>query len=214
MTDHLDKTRNQRTDFTKGSLDQVKHPDPFLFFSEWYREAHEKNCADPHAFVLGTVSKDGQPSSRIVYMRELLSEGIILYTNYLSRKGKEIAAHKKVSALFYWDCNERQVRMEGEIEKVSEELSDDYFASRPRISQIGAWASEQSQEIPDRAALDERVKYFEEKYPEKVPRPPHWGGYLIKPNYFEFWQGRLGRLHDRICYEKIDDHWKIFRIAP
>ncbi|MBI3134322.1 MAG: pyridoxamine 5'-phosphate oxidase [Bacteroidetes bacterium] len=214
MGDHIDKTRNERTDFTKGNLDQVKHPDPFLFFSEWYRDAHEKNCADPHAFVLGTVSADGQPSSRIVYMRELLEEGIVLYTNYLSRKGEQTDLNPKVSALFYWDCLERQVRMEGMIEKVDPALSDDYFASRPRMSQIGAWASEQSKEIPDRATLDERVTYFEEKFPGVVPRPPHWGGYLIRPHYFEFWQGRLGRLHDRFCYEKIADGWRIYRISP
>ena len=214
MSDHIDKTRNQRTDFTKGSMDQVKHPDPFLFFSERYRDAHEKNCADPHAFVLGTVSKDGQPSSRIVYMRELLQEGVVLYTNYLSRKGQETEINHKVSALFYWDCLERQVRIEGTIEKVSPELSDDYFASRPRMSQIGAWASEQSKEIADRLTLDERVKYFEEKFPDRVPRPPHWGGYLIKPHYFEFWQGRLGRLHDRFCYEKQQEGWRIYRVSP
>lgn len=214
MTDHLDEMRNKRNDFTKGNLDQVKHPDPFLFLGEWYREAHEKNCPDPHAFVLGTVSETGQPSSRIVYMRELLEEGIIFYTNYLSRKGKEAANNEKVSALFYWDCTERQVRIEGTVEKIDPQLSDDYFAARPRISQIGAWASEQSSEIPDRATLDERVEYFEKKFPEVVPRPPHWGGYLIKPHYFEFWQGRLGRLHDRICYEKQNDGWRIFRISP
>lgn len=215
MTDHLDKTRNQRTDFIKGSLDQVTYHDPLLFFNEWYRDAHEKNCADPHALVLGTVSSDGQPSSRIVYMRELLEEGFVIYTNYLSRKGTETEANSKVSALFYWDCLERQVRVEGLIEKISAEMSDDYFASRPRISQIGAWASEQSKEIPDRATLEERVKFFEEKYPNQVPRPPHWGGYLIKPHYFEFWQGRLGRLHDRFCFEKQPDStWRIYRISP
>lgn len=214
MSDHLDKTRNERNDFSKGNLDKASHQNPMLFFSEWYREAHEKNCADPHAVVLGTVSKDLQPSSRIVYMRELLEEGVVIYTNYLSRKGDEIHANNKVSLLFYWDCVERQVRIEGTIEKVDELISDDYFASRPRNSQIGAWASEQSKEIPDRATLDERVKFFEEKFPNVVPRPPHWGGYLIRPNYFEFWQGRVGRLHDRICYEKQNDGWRIYRISP
>jgi len=213
MTDHLDKTRNQRSDFSKGNLDGISHPDPMLFFSEWYREAHEKNCADPHALVLSTVSNN-QPSSRIVYMRDLLEEGFIIYTNYLSRKGEEITANNKVSALFYWDCTERQVRIEGEIEKIDTQISDDYFASRPRISQIGAWASEQSKEIPDRKTLEEKVNFFEEKFPGIIPRPPHWGGYLIRPHYFEFWQGRVGRLHDRICYEKQESGWRIYRISP
>lgn len=213
MTDHLDKTRNHRTDFTKGNLDQVNHLDPFLFFNEWYREAHEKNCADPHAFVLATVLNN-QPSTRIVYMRELLEEGIIFYTNYLSKKGQHIDSNNQVAALFYWDCTERQVRIEGTVEKVAEIISDDYFASRPRLSQIGAWASEQSSEIEDRQTLDDRIKFFEEKFPTIVPRPPHWGGYLIKPNYFEFWQGRPSRLHDRIIYKAEGDNWKIARIAP
>jgi len=213
MTDHLDKTRNERNDFSKGNLDATSHPDPMLFFSEWYREAHEKNCADPHALVLGTVSNN-QPSSRIVYMRDLLEEGFVIYTNYLSRKGEEIDLNNKVSALFYWDCAERQVRIEGSIEKIDPLISDDYFASRPHMSQIGAWASDQSKEILDRKTLEEKVKFYEEKFPNKVPRPPHWGGYLIRPHYFEFWQGRVGRLHDRICYEKQNDAWRVFRISP
>jgi len=214
MSDHLDKTRNTRRDFDKDKLDGFIHEDPMLFFNEWYQDAHEKNAADPHAVVLSTVDKEGQPSSRIVYMRELLSEGFIIYTNYLSRKGSEILKNHKVAGLFYWDVLERQVRIEGEAEKIDALISDDYFASRPRISQIGAWASEQSSEIGDRLTLEERVKHFEEKYPNEVPRPPHWGGYLIKPQYFEFWQGRLGRLHDRLCYEKEGDSWRKFRIAP
>jgi pyridoxamine 5'-phosphate oxidase len=185
-----------------------------FFFKEWYQEAHEHDCADPHAVVLSTVNEKGQPSSRVVYMRDMLEEGIIIYTNYLSRKGGEILKNHKVAALFYWDCIERQVRMEGEAVKVDSELSDEYFAARPRISQIGAWASEQSSEIDNRATLEERVRFFEEKYPNEVPRPPHWGGYLIQPTYFEFWQGRLGRLHDRLCYSKEETNWKKSRIAP
>lgn len=212
--DHLDKTRNDRRDFNKGKLEGFKYDDPMLFFQEWYQEAHEHDCADPHGVVLSTVNSKGQPSSRMVYMRELLEEGIIIYTNYLSRKGGEILKNHKVAALFYWDCIERQVRLEGEAEKVDSALSDDYFAARPRISQIGAWASEQSSEIESRATLEERVRFFEKKYPNEVPRPPHWGGYLIKPTYFEFWQGRLGRLHDRLCYTKQGNDWLKSRIAP
>jgi pyridoxamine 5'-phosphate oxidase len=203
-----------RYDFNKGKLEDFKHDDPMLFFSECYQEAREQGCADPHAVVISTVSESGQPSARMVYMRDLLSEGIIIYTNYLSRKGGEILKNPKVALLFYWDCCERQVRIEGTAEKVDSQLSDDYFAQRPRISQIGAWASEQSTEIDSRATLEERVRHFEAKYPDVVPRPPHWGGFLIKPHYFEFWQGRLGRLHDRLCYTKDGASWKKSRIAP
>ena len=214
MSDHLDDLRNSRRDFDKGKLEGISHTDPMLLFSEFYREAHEKNCADPHAMIISTVSKDGQPSSRVVYMRELVEEGFVFYTNYHSRKGMQIEGNDKVALLFYWDCTERQVRIEGTAEKVAEEFSDAYFADRPRLSQIGAWASEQSSEIDSRETLEARVKFFEEKYPDVVPRPPHWGGFLVRPKYFEFWQGRLGRLHDRICFEPDGDSWKTYRIAP
>ena len=183
-------------------------------FSVWYQEAIEKSCADPHAVVLTTATRDGKPSSRIVYMRDLLQEGVVIYTNYTSRKGVEITKNPNVALLFYWDCCERQVRIEGQVEKIDPLISDDYFAARPRISQIGAWASEQSTVIPDRASLEERVAFYEKKFPNEVPRPPHWGGLIIEPTYFEFWQGRLGRLHDRICYEKSEANWSTYRIAP
>jgi pyridoxamine 5'-phosphate oxidase len=214
MADHIDKTRNDHHDFEKGNLQDFKQDNPFFFFSEWYEDAHEQNAADPHAVVLSTVDKTGQPSSRIVYMRELLEEGFIIYTNYLSRKGAEIGVNQKVAGLFYWDVLERQVRIEGEAVMVDAAISDDYFEGRPRLSKIGAWASEQSTEIESRSTLEERVKFFEEKFPNEVPRPPHWGGYLIVPNYFEFWQGRQGRLHDRLCYKLEEDKWLKYRIAP
>lgn len=214
MSDHLDKTRNSRRDFDKGKLEDLSQGDPMLLFQEFYQEAHENSCADPHAVIISTVSTEGQPSSRIVYMRELVEEGIIFYTNYNSFKGRQIAGNNKVAALFYWDCIERQVRIEGTVEKVPEVVSDDYFASRPRLSQIGAWASDQSQKIESREDLEARVKFFEEKYPNEVPRPPHWGGYLITPHYFEFWQGRLGRLHDRLCFKLQEGKWDHYRISP
>ena len=210
----IKKKHLERTDFLKGELKDVQFDDPMKMFSTWYQEAHEKNCPEPHAVVLTTSTLDAKPSSRIVYMRELVEEGFVIYTNYLSRKGSEITENPHVALLFYWDCCERQVRIEGTIEKIDPLISDDYFDARPRISQIGAWASEQSQQIPDRQSLEDRVAYFEEKFPTKVPRPPHWGGLLVKPTYFEFWQGRLGRLHDRICYQNNDKTWGNFRIAP
>lgn len=212
--DHLDKTRNERRDFSKGQLTDLSFDDPMKMFSAWYQEAHEKNCADPHAFTLSTVSPEGRPASRIVYMRELIEEGIVLYTNYQSRKGEHIKKNPGVSALFYWDCSERQVRIEGMAEIVPTEMSDAYFASRPRISQIGAWASAQSSRIGSRQELEDLVAKYEKEYPGTVPRPPHWGGILIKPVYFEFWQGRLGRLHDRFCFEWQENGWNIYRISP
>lgn len=211
---HIDNIRNDHSDFLKGELNDYLN-DPMLMFKKWYEGAHENNCPSPHAMSISTVDSSGQPSSRIVYMKEILEEGLIFYTNYNSKKGQNLKLNPKISALFFWGCTEQQIRIEGEVEKVPSQLSDDYFASRPRVSQIGAWASEQSQTIKNRQTLEERVKFFEKKYPNQVPRPPHWGGYLIKPTYFEFWQGRLGRLHDRICYTINENgQWNVNRIAP
>lgn len=210
---NFDEIRNDHSDFLKGELNNYLS-NPMLMFKKWYQGAHENNCASPHAMSISTVSVNGQPSSRTVYMKEILEEGFIFYTNYNSKKGHNLAQNPKIAALFFWDCNEQQVRIEGEVEKIPAELSDDYFTSRPRVSQIGAWASEQSSQIDSRKSLEERVLFFEKKYPNSVPRPPHWGGYLIKPTYFEFWQGRLGRLHDRICYSLESNIWVTNRIAP
>lgn len=210
---HLDHTRNDHSDFLKGELNDYLS-DPMLMFKKWYQDAHEHNCASPHAMSISTVNQNGQPSSRMVYMKEILEEGFIFYTNFNSKKATNLSHNPKISALFFWGCNEQQVRIEGEVEKIPSELSDDYFASRPRVSQIGAWASEQSSEIENRQTLEDRVLHFEAKFPNEVPRPPHWGGYLIKPTYFEFWQGRLGRLHDRICYSLNGNDWNTSRIAP
>ena len=211
--DHLDKTRNDHSDFSHSELNDYLS-DPMLMFQKWYQGAHEKQVPSPHAMIISTVNASGQPSSRVVYMKELLEEGLVFYTNYKSKKGKDLLENQKVALLFFWQGTEQQVRIEGTVEKVDTQLSDDYFASRPRISQIGAWASEQSSTIESRAVLEKRVADFEKKFPNSVPRPPHWGGYIVKPNYFEFWQGRLGRLHDRICYRKADNSYKITRISP
>ena len=210
---NIDNIRNDHSDFLKGELKDYLS-DPMLMFKKWYQGAHEHNCASPHAMSISTVDANGQPSSRTVYMKELMEEGIVFYTNYHSKKAKDLELNPKIAALFFWDCTEQQVRIEGVVEKVPPELSDDYFASRPRVSQIGAWASEQSSEIENREELEKRVAFYEQKFPNTVPRPPHWGGYLIKPHYFEFWQGRLGRLHDRICYTLVDGVWQTKRISP
>lgn len=212
--DKANKKKIDRADFLKGKLEEVEHTDPMKLFSVWYQESIEKNCADPHAVVFTTATAEGKPSSRIVYMRELLEEGVIIYTNYKSRKGSEITDNPNAALLFYWDCCERQVRMEGQVKKIDPLISDDYFAARPRISKIGAWASDQSSVIRDRASLEERVAFYEKKFPNEVPRPPHWGGLILEPSYLEFWQGRLGRLHDRICFDKEGSNWNNYRIAP
>ncbi len=211
--DHLDKTRNDHSDFSKGELKNYLK-DPMLMFQKWYQEAHEKNVPSPHAMIISTVNADQQPSSRVVYMKEILEEGLIFYTNYNSRKGMDLLVNQKIGVLFFWGETEQQVRIEGTVMKVDPSISDDYFASRPRLSQIGAWASEQSKIIKNRETLEDRFSYFEAKFPNEVPRPPHWGGYLITPHYFEFWQGRLGRLHDRICYRKVENDYDIERISP
>ncbi len=212
--DHIDKLKNEHEDFLKGSLSDKVLNDPQILFDQWYKRAHESACKSPHSVVLTTASIEGKPSSRIVYMRDLSKTGITIYTNYKSRKGKEIVENPNVSLLFYWEELERQVRIEGEIRKIDPNISDKYFASRPRISKIGAWASEQSESIENRVFLEDRVAFYEEKFPNKVPRPPHWGGLIIEPDYYEFWQGRKGRLHDRICFEKENSTWCNYRIAP
>lgn len=203
-----------REDFLKGKLEDIETLNPMEMFSKWHEEAIENDCFEPHTVTLSTSSKDGKPAARIVYLREQDDEGFIFYTNYTSRKGIELVDNPHVALLFYWPCTERQVRIEGVVSKISEARSDEYFESRPRISKVGAWASQQSQRIEDRKTLEERVAAFDKKYPNEVPRPPHWGGLIVKPTYFEFWQGRKGRLHDRICFEGADKKWQVFRLAP
>jgi len=151
----------------------------------------------------------------VVYLRNISDEGMVFYTNYNSQKGKNISASNKIAITFFWVELERQIRIEGTVKKVSEELSDKYFAARPRESQLGAWASNQSETIKNRAELEENLKHFTEKFKGvDVPRPPHWGGYIVEPTKFEFWQGRPSRLHDRLIYTKNNNEWVISRIAP
>lgn len=217
MDEFIDILKNDHSDFNKGSLDdQLKSVDPNKLFQKWYKEAFEKDCSEPHAMTIATVSADKAPSLRTVYMKDLIEEGLIFYTNYDSQKGREIAENPNVGVLFYWDCLERQVRIQGKAEKAPDFISDDYFNSRPRGSKLGAWASAQSSEIASREELEEKFAFYEKKFENSdVPRPENWGGYLIKPMYFEFWQGRPSRLHDRICYTLSgNNNWKVKRINP
>lgn len=165
--------------------------------------------------TLATSDKDGQPTARIVLLKSFDEEGFVFYTNYLSRKGNELADNPKACLLFYWSVLWRQVRIEGPIEKVSADESDQYFHSRPLGSKIGAWASEQSTAIENRGVLEQRFEEFGLKFADNVPRPPHWGGYRVRPRAIEFWQGQENRLHDRLRYSLQDDgSWLIERLAP
>lgn len=213
MDDFLKKLKNDHHNFDKGELSDHVPVDPFVFFKKWYKEAFDFQKA-ANAMAISTVDEAGRPSSRIVYLKELSDEGFIFFTNYHSHKGHDLEVNPNISCLFFWDNMERQVRIEGSAVKVSVQESDEYFSSRPRSSQLGAWASLQSQPLVSRRKLEERIHEFNLQYPKKVPRPPHWGGYIIHARRIEFWQGRSSRLHDRIIYEKEGGKWTIYRINP
>jgi pyridoxamine 5'-phosphate oxidase len=205
-----------RENYTKGSLDVSDVSlSPIEQFQKWFNEAIASQLLEPNAFLLSTISYERKPSSRIVLLKGI-DTGFKFYTNYLSRKGTELAENPHACITFFWAELERQVRIEGLIEKVSAEDSDEYFQSRPRGSQVGAWVSNQSMVIENREVLEAREKHLIEKFGDGIiPRPPHWGGYRLVPNYIEFWQGRPSRLHDRIAYTLQDDgNWKIERLSP
>ena len=214
MDDFLEAIRNDHHNFDKGKLSDHFGDNPLELFKKWYKEAFDSAQAEPHAMSLSTVSEDGKPTSRIVYLKELAEDGFVFYTNYKSEKGKHLESNPNACILFFWNVLEREVRIEGKATKVSAELSDEYFASRPRGSQLGAWASYQSDVLEDRAELELRLIELAKKYPNEVPRPPHWGGYVIEAQKLEFWQGRPSRLHDRIVFEKEKDSWTIYRKNP
>ena len=189
--------------------------DPILQFGRWWKEALASDIEEVNAMTLATCNAAGVPSARIVLLKDYDPSGFVFYTNYQSRKGKEIAANPHASLLFFWKELERQVRIEGKIEKVAAKESDEYFQSRPVGSKLGAWASPQSQAIKDRSILDQNIQELEGKFAlEEIPRPPHWGGYRVMPAHMEFWQGRPSRLHDRILYSLEDGNWNISRLAP
>lgn len=188
---------------------------PYLQFARWWREALGAEIEEVNAMTLATASAEGKPSARIVLLKGYDEHGFVFFTNYTSRKGQDMAENDQVTLLFFWKELERQVRIEGRVEKLGAEENDAYFHSRPEGSRIGAWASPQSQVIPDRSFLDEQVRLYSGQFSEgTIPRPSYWGGYRVKPVLIEFWQGRPSRLHDRIRYSLEEGSWRIERLAP
>ncbi len=204
-----------RRSYEKNELIESNVNDnPFFQFKNWFDEAIDSDFPDPNAMTLATSSFDGKPSARIVLLKEFSEDGFVFYTNYLSKKGSNIQDNPFACLLFFWDKLERQVRIEGSVSKISEVESKKYFDSRPRESRVGAWASKQSHKLIGREEVENRFNNYNNKFGEEVPFPDFWGGYIVKPTYFEFWQGRASRLHDRITYEQKDNNWKIGRLYP
>ena len=188
--------------------------DPFNQFDIWWRQAINAEAGEVNAMTLATATLDGTVDARIVLLKNIAENGFVFFTNYDSSKGIQLLENPNAALVFFWKELERQVRVKGKVEKVSAVLSDQYFASRPQGSQIGAWSSPQSQEIAARSVLEDNEKNYKEKFGDHIPRPEHWGGYVLIPDSIEFWQGRPSRLHDRILYTKMQNGWKISRLAP
>jgi len=209
--------QNLRQDYRSSSLLEADvAANPIDQFNKWFNQAIAAGVHEPNAMTLATATTDGRPSARVVLLKGFNNEGFVFYTNYLSRKGKELAKNPLGALVFFWGDVERQVRIEGTIEKVSKEKSEAYFHTRPFGSQIGAVVSPQSREIEGREELEQHWQNVEKELEgQTVPKPSHWGGYVLKPRIIEFWQGRTSRLHDRIVYKKVDNkNWKIVRLAP
>ena len=211
-----DDLASRRKEYETAGLDIADvDTDPIVQWQRWYAEAGEADCVEPHAFVLATIDAEGWPQSRYLLVRGADERGFSFFTNYESAKSQELAATGRASMLFTWLQLHRQVRVVGEVARLPEQESDDYFASRPRQSQIGAWSSPQSQPIPDREWLEDRVEKMAATFGDgTITRPTFWGGWLLRPQSFEFWQGRPSRLHDRIRYTPAADGWQLSRLAP
>lgn len=206
-----------RQDYTLEDLSETEvNSNPFVQFKEWFSQALSAKILEPNAMTLATTTKDGKPSARMVLLKDFDERGFVFFTNYNSQKGQELAENPQAALVFWWAELERQVRIYGRVEKISETESDKYFYSRPSNSRLGAWASNQSQVIESREILEQQLEELKEKYQNQdMPRPSHWGGIRVIPTEIEFWQGRSSRLHDRLLYTRIEDNsWKIERLSP
>ena len=206
---------NIREDYSKRELSESEcDSNPITQFEQWLQEAMHSQVNEPTALNVASVGEDGRPNSRMVLLKEVNAQGFVFFTNYHSRKGKSFAANPFAAMTFFWPELERQVRIEGRIEKLDAAVSDEYFDSRPYTSRIGAWASNQSEVISGKAMLVAKAAAVGAKHPLHVPRPPHWGGYIVIPDRIEFWQGRPSRLHDRIQYRLENGVWVKERLSP
>lgn len=199
----------------KALLETEVNANPIQQFQLWFDQAIQAELPEPNAMTLATVSTAGKPAARMVLLKGVDSAGFVFYTNYQSRKGQELTATPWAALVFWWAELERQVRIEGPVSKVSDTETETYFYSRPRGSQLGAWASDQSQVIGDRTILEQRLQDLEQQYQNQpIPRPSHWGGYRLQPDLIEFWQGRPNRLHDRLSYQRQNEAWTVQRLSP
>ncbi|MBF2025842.1 MAG: pyridoxamine 5'-phosphate oxidase [Oscillatoriales cyanobacterium C42_A2020_001] len=205
-----------RLSYTRQQLLETEvHPDPIQQFQIWFKQALSADLVEPNAMTIATATKDGIPSARIVLLKGVDERGFVFYTNYESRKGRELTENPQAVLVFWWGMLERQVRIEGSVEKVAAAETEAYFRSRPRGSQLGAWASEQSRVIPNRQVLEQQLENLTRTYENRdIPRPPHWGGFRVVPDAIEFWQGRPNRLHDRLRYRRENGTWIIERLSP
>jgi len=216
MAENLKNINNLRKEYKLSRLsEQSVSLNPFEQFKIWFDEILKIDLIEPNAMILATANKKAKPSARVVLLKNFDENGFMFFTNYKSRKGKEFKVNPTASLLFFWPELERQVLIEGKIKKVKREVSEKYYHSRPRESQIAAWVSAQSSMIPDRNFLETKFEQLKKKFGDAdIPLPDYWGGYRLIPDSFEFWQGRENRLHDRICYRFKNKKWKIFRLAP
>ncbi len=216
LPDALDTVAAARAEYTRGGLTEDDLlEDPVAMFRRWYDEAHAAGLHEPNAMVVSTADADGRPSARMVLLKGVSDDGFVFYSNTLSRKGRELEANSSCAILFPWHPLERQVRVDGVAERLPQEAVDAYFAVRPRGSQLGAWASHQSRRVRDRDELAQEYAAAEVRFEgDEVPTPEEWGGYLVRPQAVEFWQGRPGRMHDRLVYRRDDGAWGTERLAP
>lgn len=214
----MDKTiADLRKDYTFEDFSETEaDPNPFIQFKKWFAQALAAQLTEPNAMTIATATPDGKPTARMVLLKDFDERGFVFFTNYNSRKGQELAVNPYAALVFWWAELERQVRITGCVEKTSETESNQYFYSRPENSRLGAWASDQSEVIPNREFLEQRMQDFQSKFAnQEIPRPPHWGGWRIVPTEMEFWQGRPSRLHDRLLYRRLDNgSWQIQRLSP